>query len=79
MVDQKNAPSFSAMGKKLTLETFKQSKKMLDKLHMFKPQMIQIIKNNNQQPNSLLTTMQGIMGGSPPKTQTGGRKSRRGN
>ena len=80
MLDQKSAPSLPAMGKKLTLETIKQSKKMLDKLDVFKPQMIQIIKNNNQQSSAL--NMQGVqanMDGSPPKTQTGGRKSRRGN
>jgi hypothetical protein len=77
MLDQKNAPSIPAMGKKLTLETLKQSKKILNKLDVFKPKIIEIIKNNKQQLNNPLT-IQGI-GGSRPKTRTGGRKSRRGN
>jgi hypothetical protein len=78
MLDQKSAPSLPAMGKKLTIETFKQSKKILKKFNAFKPRMIEIIKNNDQQPDNLLT-MQGIMGGSRPKIRNGGRKSRLGN
>ena len=76
MLDQKNAPSIPAMGKKLTLETIKEAQTLLNKLDVFELRMKEIIKNNNQQSSAL--NMQGI-GGSRPKTRTGGRKSRRGN
>jgi len=77
LMEQKKAPSLPAMGKNLTIETFKQSKKILKKFNAFKPRMIEIMKNNDQQPDNLLT-MQGIVG-SRPKTRNGGRKSRLGN
>jgi hypothetical protein len=77
LMEKKKAPSLPAMGKNLTIETFKQSKKILKKFNAFKPRMIEIIKNNDQQPDNLLT-MQGIVG-SRPKTRNGGRKSRLGN
>ena len=78
MLDQKNAPSLPAMGKKLTLATIKEAKKLIDKLDA--SEIKNIINTNTQQPINPLTIqgMQGI-GGSRPKTRTGGRKSRRGN
>ena len=79
MLDQKNAPSLPAMGKKITLATIKEAKKLIDKLDA--SEIKNIINTNTQQPINPLT-IQGVqakMDGSRPKTRTGGRKSRRGN
>lgn len=78
LVEQKNAPSLPAIGKKLALNTFKEAKKLLDKLDAFEPQIVEIIKRNIENKADL--SIQGVtVGGSIPKTRTGGRKSRRGN
>ena len=76
MLDQKSAPSLPAMGKKITLVTIKEAKKLLDKLDASEQKIIEIIKKNIQQSSSL--DLQGI-GGNISKTRNGGRKSRRGN